>query len=483
MSEGKNLFELFPEYTEEEIIKAFNESTVNIKELLIQTYGPDLKEKINTDNLTTRKKRILETTLEKTLIRQLKSSKKTEKKDKNQISLSNDIITDTINRLDYKPLTKNQETRWLKKLKLAFYYNVDKETQKKYIKYYCEVKPKFKEKYENADEKEKEKLLKEAIKNANEEKKKFIENNERLIITAIYRNNDDIPKEELMQEANIGLIKALEKFDIETDYKFSTYAVWWIKQSINRYIANNGKTIRVPSNTLIQQKKLIKAQAELEEQLQRKPTIEELAKYTNISKKMIKLMQENLVYQTNLVSLNEPFQTKSMEKETTLENSIPDETSDFTEETENKIIIEELKEIIKKLDKNSQFIINMRMGLIDGKVHTLDEIASHLGITREGVRLSEIRILKKIKEKYESNINNNNEITQEQKNRIILSQIAILSKTYQQVITMKYKYKYNYKTISLLLNLNEKDIKKIEKQALIIIKNKLLEEKNYNKTK
>lgn len=408
MSERKNLFELFPEYTEEEIIKAFNELTVNIKELLIQTYGPDLKEKINTDNLTTRKKRILETTLEKTLIRQLKSSKKRNKKNKNQVNLSNDVITDTINRLDYKPLTKNQETRWLKKLKLAFYYNVDTDTQKKYIKYYCEVKPKFKEKYENADEKEKEKLLKEAIKDANEEKKKFIENNERLIITAIYRNNDDIPKEELMQEANIGLIKALEKFDIETDYKFSTYAVWWIKQSINRYIANNGKTIRVPSNTLIQQKKLIIAQAELEEQLQRKPTIEELAKYTNISKKMIKLMQENLAYQTNLVSLNEPFQTKSMEKETTLENSIPDETSDFTEETENKIIIEELKEIIKKLDKNSQFIINMRMGLIDGKVHTLDEIASHLGITREGVRLSEIRILKKIKEKYESNINNNN---------------------------------------------------------------------------
>lgn len=420
MSKGKNLFELFPEYTEEEIIKAFNELTVNIKELLIQTYGPDLKEKINTDNLTSRKKRILETTLQKTLIRQLKSSKKRNKKDKNQVNLSNDIITDTYNRLDYKPLTKNQETRWLKKLKLAFYYNVDKETQKKYIKYYCEVKPKFKEKYENADEKEKEKLLKEAIKDANEEKKKFLENNERLIITAIYRNNDDIPKEELMQEANIGLIKALEKFDIETDYKFSTYAVWWIKQSINRYIANNGKTIRVPSNTLIQQKKLIIAQAELEEQLQRKPTIEELAKYTNISKKMIKLMQENLAYQTNLVSLNEPFQTKSMEKETTLENSIPDETSDFTEETENKIIIEELKEIIKKLDKNSQFIINMRMGLIDGKVHTLDEIASHLGVTREGVRLSEIRILKKIKEKYESNNNvNNNNNNQTNKKKVL----------------------------------------------------------------
>ena len=247
MSKGKNLFELFEEYTEEEIIKAFNELTVNIKELLIQTYGPDLKEKINTDNLTTRKKRILETTLEKTLIRQLKSSKKTDKKDKNQISLSNDIITDTINRLDYKPLTKNQETIWLKKLKLAFYYNVDKETQKKYIKYYCEVKPKFKEKYENAKEKEKQHLLQEAIKDANEEKKKFIENNERLIIRAVYKNNDEIPKEELMQEANIGLIRALEKFDIETNYKFSTYAIWWIKQSINRYVANNGKAIRIPS--------------------------------------------------------------------------------------------------------------------------------------------------------------------------------------------------------------------------------------------
>lgn len=405
MSKNKNLFELFSEYTEEEIINAFNELTVNVKEILIKTYGPNLNEKINTDNLTSRKKRILETTLQKTLKRQLENNKK--RNSKKQAILSNDIITDTFNKLDYKPLTKNQETRWLKKLKLAFYYDVDKETQKKYLNYYCEVKPRFKEKYENASEEEKEKLLQEAIEDANKEKKKFIENNERLIITAVYRNNDDISKEDLMQEANIGLIRAIEKFDIETNNKFSTYAIWWIKQSINKYIANNGKTIRVPSNTLIQQRKLLRIQIELEKQLNRKPTIKELAKHMNTSKNNIKILQDNLAYQTNLISLNEPIQTNTTEEKIPLENTIADETSDFTEEVDNKLIIEKLKKIIEKLDEKSKFIINMRMGFYDGKVHTLDEIGTQLGITREAVRQSEIRILKKIKEEYENNTNDN----------------------------------------------------------------------------
>lgn len=405
MSKNKNLFELFSEYTEEEIINAFNELTVNVKEILIKTFGPNLNEKINTDNLTSRKKRILETTLQKTLKRQLENNKK--RNSKKQAILSNDIITDTFNKLDYKPLTKNQETRWLKKLKLAFYYDVDKETQKKYLNYYCEVKPRFKEKYENASEEEKEKLLQEAIEDANKEKKKFIENNERLIITAVYRNNDDIPKEDLMQEANIGLIRALEKFDVEANNKFSTYAIWWIKQSINKYIANNGKTIRVPSNTLIQQRKLLRIQIELEKQLNRKPTIKELAKHMNTSKNNIKILQDNLAYQTYLISLNEPIQTNTTEEKTPLENTIADETSDFTEEIDNKLIIEKLKKIIEKLDEKSKFIINMRMGFYDGKVHTLDEIGTQLGITREAVRQSEIRILKKIKEEYENNTNDN----------------------------------------------------------------------------
>lgn len=410
MSKNKNIFELFPEYTEEEIIKAFNELTVNVKEIIIQAYGPNLNEKINTDNLTSRRKRILETTLQKTLKNQLENNKKrkTKRKNRKQVIFSNDIITDTNNKLDYKPLTKNQETRWLKKLKLAFYYDVDTETQKKYLNYYFEVKPRFKEKYENASEEEKEKLLQKAIEDANEEKKKFLENNERLIITAVYRNNDDIPKEDLMQEANIGLIRALEKFDVEANNKFSTYATWWIKQSINKYIANNGKTIRVPSNTLIQQRKLLRIQTELEEQLKRKPTIKELAKHMQTSENNIKILQDNLAYQTNLVSLNETIQTNTKGKKIPLENTIADKTSDFTEEVDNRLIIEELKEIIKKLDEKKQLIINMKMGFYDGQVHTLDEIGTQLGITREAVRQSEIRILKKIKEEYENNTNNNN---------------------------------------------------------------------------
>ena len=492
MSKNKNLFELFPEYTEKEIINTVNELTVNVKEIIFQTFGENLKEKPNTDNLSDRKKSILEMTLKKTLKRHLEKSKTTIKKSKNEAILSNDIIKDTFKKLDYKPLTKNQETRWLKKLKLAFYYDVDKETKKKYLEYYCEENPRFKEKYEKATEKEKQTLLKEAIEDANEEKKKFIENNERLIITAVNRNNDDVPKEDLMQEANIGLIRALEKFDIEADNKFSTYAMWWIKQSINRYISNNGKTIRVPSNTLIQQKKILRKNKELTEELHRKPTIEELAKYSHTSEKKIKILQENLAYQTNLISLNEPTQTNTMDEKKTLEDTITDETAEFTEQIENQIIAEKLKEIIKLLDERSQLIINMRMGFYDGQAHTLDEIASKLGITRERVRQLEIQILKKIKEQYinpksqkkeSKRKSQKKQITKEQKNRIILSQIKILDKLSQQIIIMKYKYDYDYKTISLILNLSENKIKKIEEKALILIKNRLIEISNYKENK
>ena len=493
MSNNKNLFEEFPEYSEEKILKIVNELTPAIKEILMEVYGPDLKQKRDSKKLSKRKNDILETTIKKTIIMQLNKPKR---KRKYEFILSGSIIDDTIKRIEYKPLTKNQETIWIKKAKLAFYYEVDEETQRKYFEYYCEAKPRFKEKYEKANEEEKQKLLKKAIEDSTIEKNKFLENNQRLILTVIYKTNDlSLSKEELMQEANIGLIKALEKFDIEADNKFSTYATWWIKQSINRYIENNGKTIRVPSYLQIEQHKILTKTNELRDKLKRTPTIEEIAEETELSEKRIKLIRENLAYQTNIKSLNEPLLTNNNEKGETLENLIPDNNSNFTDEIEQKLLVNYLQKIIKKLNKTSQVIINMRMGFYDGTPHTLEEVAQHLNISREKVRKIEIETLKQIKSEYEKKqdnfssktiVENNeekNKTTKEQIYNIIASEIDALNKIEQYVLIMKYKLLYDDKTAALILNKSEDEIRKIEKKALRNVRRLLDKKAKNNKRK
>lgn len=478
MLEGKTLFELFPNYTEKEILKAFNKLTPKSKEVIELVFGKDLKNKANTQNLSQRRKDILYSTINRTLKRYLSKDNSSTKN-----NIPNNLIHETIKKIKYTPLTKEEETIYLKKLKLAYYYSVDDETKKLYLNYYCEVNPEFKEKYDKAKDEEKELLLNKAIEDAKKARKQFIKNNERLILIVIKKIIDNIPKEELFQEANIGLMTALEKFDVEAENKFSTYAIWWIKHSVNRYIVNNKETIRIPSNTYIKQLKIIQATDKLYKNLQRIPTAQEISIETNIPEKRVKEIQANMIYLIPK-SLSEGIKEDS---EDTLEELLQDQKSEFEEKIEQKLLIEKVKEIIKKLDNKSQIIINMRMGLNDGKNHTLDEVASCLGVTREAVRLAEIKILKKIRTELEHPLLNTSETntqndTHKRQNTIqkkenlrktLLTEIALLDEKTRKLLELKYKYKLSDEEIEACLNITKKDLQKMEKQALLLIRERL----------
>lgn len=487
MPKEKNFFELFPEYTEKEIKKAFNKLTPKSKEIIIEVFGPNLKEKANLENLTKRKREILYTIINKSLKRYLEKNNKKEIP-KPRLYFKNDLISETFRKIEYKPLTKEEETTCLKKIKLSYYYTVDEKTKKLYLKYYCEVNPSFKEKYNQADEKEKQLLLKEAIEDAREERKKFIKNNERLILLIVNKINDTLSKEELFQEGNLGLMKAIERFDVEVENKFSTYAIWWIKHYINRYIINNKETIRVPSNTYSKQIKIIKATEELYSILHRKPTTQELSEKTKIPEKRIREIQLKM---STLIpqSLSERI---TSDDDDTLEDLIQDSNSEFETKVEEKIILENIKTIIEKLSEKNQMILSMRMGFYDGKVYTLDEVAKYFGVTREAIRQAEIKILKKIRNDLEKQssiagrkiIKDEIQKMQESKEEsqrlrtLLLTEITQLDETTKLIIELKYKYKLSEEDIEKKFGITKREIKRREKKAFILIKERLKNNQN-----
>lgn len=467
----KYLFDYFPEYEEEIIIKAVKYTSKKHQEILFKTFGRTLKENQNTNNFTLKEKHTLKNAINSI-------NKIINNKDKTY--LTNNIIRDTYNKIGYKPLTKAQEKRWIKKLKLAFYYDVDEETRNKYFKYYCEVKPRFEKKYNKANEEEKLELLKAAIEDAKREKEKFLLNNQRLIILNINNvKNIKISKEDLLQEANIGIITALQKFDVETNNKFSTYARWWIKSKITKYIEKNEETIRIPSNIYAKITKILKAEEEIRKNLYKEPTIEEIEAKTKIPIKEIMRLKQIIANEKNIISTDEILKNEN-DKSKTIEETLEDKNSIFTDSVEDKEIIIELQRIISKLEPKRQIIINMRMGLYDGKIYKLDYIAKKLNLPVERVKQLELSTLKTIKKEYELIQNNpkmkNKKATEkEELTNNILLEIEILDETAKQIIEMKYKYRLTNKEIAKILEISEKELIKQEKQAYITIKEKLKE--------
>lgn len=488
----KTIFEIFPNYSEKEIINVINKLSINSQELLYEAFGPDLK---TPSTLTNQNRQKILKAIIYNIQKILNKKQKTKKIREKQIQLTNNIITDTIKRIDYEPLTLIQEKTWLKKLKLAYYYKVDEKTKKKYFDYYCSVNQSFKEKYDNAEEKEKKELLEKAIEDANEERKKFIENNQRLILKMVYKNTSNVPKEELMQEANIGLAKAVEKFDIETGNKFSTYARWWIQQSINRYIENNGKAIRIPSHKILNINKIKNAENSFFEKNHRKPTIEELSIETGINEEKIKNLKSNIFYDMEPISLNMPLNDTN--KSETLESLIEDEKAEFEDNVIENMFAQQMKDIIKTLSINEQIILNMRMGLLDGKIYTYNEIVEQIGFDVFKIRKMERKSLKKIKEEYEKIVENpsykkkiikiqeapkpktdGNIISKKEIQNIIMYEYSALDNLSKNIIFLKYKYSYNNQELCNILNITEKQIILAEKVLLLNIKYQIKEKKN-----